>query len=212
MAVIFTNDIKQYISENYKGCKYKDLADKVNAVFSTNFTNTQIANFCCKNGFNNGCPRGGEETKYKKGHIPWHKGKTIEVSPKFKEHQFKKGNVPSNANPIGHEYIDPDGYTWVRVPCQYITASGKRKTYIAKHQLIWEQTYGKVPDGHKIIFLDGDKSNFNIDNLMLITDAEHLEMIRSDLRSTDSEITKAGALVAKIDCIIRKKVKRGKAN
>ena len=212
MAVIFTEGIKQYISENYKGCRYKDLTDKVNTVFGTNFTNTQITNFCCKNGFNNGCPRGGEETRFKKGNIPWNKGKTVELSPNSKAHQFTKGNIPPNANPIGHEYVDPDGYTWVRVSCQYVTASGKRKTYIAKHKLIWEQTYGKIPYGHKIIFLDGDKSNFDINNLMLVTDAEHLEMIRCDLRSTDSEITKAGALVAKIDCIIRKKDKCGKAN
>lgn len=204
MSKIFTDDIKQYISENYKGCRYKDLANKINQVFNTVLTETQVANFCCRNGFNNGCPRGGEETRFKKGNVSWLKGKHIaNVHPNFKAHQFKKGNIPPNAKPIGTEIISKDGYVYVRVECRGTTKSGKHITFIPKHHFIWEQKYGEIPEGYKLIFLDGNKENFDISNFMLVSDAENLEMIRSDLRSTNSDITKAGVLVAKIDCKIR---------
>lgn len=203
MAKIFTDDIRQYISKNYKGCRYKDLADKINKAFNTELTEVQVTNFCCRNGFNNGCPRGGEGTRFVEGHTPWNKDKHIDVHPNFKAHQFKKGNIPSNAKPIGTEIIGKDGYVYIRVECRGITKSGRSITFIPKHHFIWEQKYGEIPKGYKLIFLDGNKENFDINNFMLVSDAENLGMTRFDLRSTNPEITKAGALVAKIDCKIR---------
>ena len=38
----------------------------------------------------------------------------------------------------------------------------------SKHSLLWEQHHGrKVPKGHIVMFADGDRRNFDINNLML---------------------------------------------
>lgn len=40
-----------------------------------------------------------------------------------------------------------------------------------KHRLIWEQHYGTMPEGCRIIFLDGNTCNCNISNLYCIDDS-----------------------------------------
>lgn len=42
-----------------------------------------------------------------------------------------------------------------------------------KHQLIWEKYNGPIPEGMVITFLDGNKQNFDINNLMAITPELH---------------------------------------
>ncbi len=73
--------------------------------------------------------------------------------------------------------------------------------------MLWEKKNGKVPEGYVLTFLDGDKSNFTLDNLALISMAESLEITRSNLRSTNPEFTKTGILIAKVK-IARSKRKK----
>lgn len=35
--------------------------------------------------------------------------------------------------------------------------------------VIWEEANGPIPDGHQIMYLDGDNSNYQLDNLCLVT-------------------------------------------
>lgn len=52
--------------------------------------------------------------------------------------------------------------------------------------------------GHKVIFADGNKRNFNIDNLILVTNSEALIMNKNKLIYEDVELTKTGSLIAKV--------------
>ena len=52
--------------------------------------------------------------------------------------------------------------------------------------------------GHKVIFADGNNRNFEMDNLILVSDAEELIMNRNKLFKTDKELTKVGVTVAKV--------------
>jgi phage protein len=46
----------------------------------------------------------------------------------------------------------------------------ERNKWISKHRYVWEQHHNrKVPKGKVVIFLDGNKTNFEIDNLKLIS-------------------------------------------
>lgn len=40
------------------------------------------------------------------------------------------------------------------------------------HLLLWEEVHGQIPDGHALVFKDGDKTHITLDNLELITRAE----------------------------------------
>lgn len=107
----------------------------------------------------------GINTRLPKGNIPYNKGKPMEEEKRAKCEKsfFKKGHQSANTKPIGFERIGKDGYIEIR------TASG----FKPKQRAIWEEHYGAVPAGHIIVFIDGNKMNFDIQNLELISRAEN---------------------------------------
>jgi hypothetical protein len=76
------------------------------------------------------------------------------------------------------------------------------KNWRHKHITIWEAANGKVPRGHVVIFADGDKSNFALDNLILVSRGELVVMNRCGLISNDKDLTQAGKAVADIKLAI----------
>lgn len=67
-----------------------------------------------------------------------------------------------------------------------------------KHRYIFETNNGKIPKGSKIVFADGNKKNFELENLILVTDSEALIMNNNKLIYENRELTKTGVLIAKI--------------
>lgn len=122
--------------------------------------------------------REGAKTRYKKGNIPHSKGKkreefmTAEGIEKVKATEFKKNRVPHNWVPIGFERISKDGYIEIKFTDNYGMDSAKNFDF--KHRLIWIEKNGPIPFGMNVGFLDGDKRNFAIENLVLMNKAENL--------------------------------------
>lgn len=58
-----------------------------------------------------------------------------------------------------------------------------------------------------IIFKDGNKRNFALDNLAAITKKERLDMNRHDLFSSDPQATETGILLARLRTTIHQKEK-----
>ena len=56
--------------------------------------------------------------------------------------------------------LDADGYTYVKI-------ANPRK-WILKHRKIWIDNFGEIPESHAVIFLDGNKQNFDLFNLILV--------------------------------------------
>lgn len=79
---------------------------------------------------------------------------------------FKKGHNPQNKLEVGAERICRDGYTYVKV-------SDSPNKWVAKHHIVWGQD---VPKGHKVIFIDGNKRNFEPSNLRIVSNAEMMKM------------------------------------
>lgn len=112
-----------------------------------------------------------ETGRFRKGNVPFNKGlkqstyMSKENIEKTKKGRFKKGDLPHNTKPIGYERIDKkDGYTYIKV-------EGKRKL-VLKQRYIYSQKYGKIPPNHTICFKDGNKQNFDIDNLECVSREE----------------------------------------
>lgn len=88
---------------------------------------------------------------------------------------------------------DDLGYVHVKV------CDGKgNKNWVPKQRVIYEQHYGPIPKGHKVIFADGNRFNFDIDNLVLVSSSEELIMNQRNLRYDDQDLTKTGHLIAKV--------------
>lgn len=103
---------------------------------------------------------------------------------------FKKGHRPSNYCPVGTVRVKGDGYTYVKIADPGI--------WKQKHVLVWEAANGPKPKGHKLIFADGNKQNFRLENIILVSNAEHVRLNQNHLISDNAAITKAGVLLAKL--------------
>lgn len=105
---------------------------------------------------------------FSKGLTPWNKGKPF--SPAGSERgRFKKGQKPHTWQPIGTERVTDEGYLQRKV-----TDTGNTpRDYRPVHHLVWEaHTGGPVPEGHALVFRDGNLRNFDPANLELVTRAE----------------------------------------
>lgn len=66
--------------------------------------------------------------------------------------------------------INFQGYVDIRV-------NGRRQ---AMHRLIWEEAYGPIPEGHVIHHLNGDRADNRLENLELMTSAQHGKLHRNE--------------------------------
>jgi hypothetical protein len=116
-------------------------------------------------------------------------------------------NVHANRNrpekPLYTETIAKRGFIFIKVPREEKQHNG----WIPKHQRIWEQANGHIPPRHLVIFADGNKSNFALNNLLLVTRREFAFMNNSGLLSHNPEITKTAAALAKLNIALSDKKK-----
>lgn len=113
----------------------------------------------------------GAETQFKPGHKTWNKGmKGLNLGGA--ETQFKPGNRSGEAvkryKPIGTERLSKDGYLQRKVNDDMTF----HKRWRCVHILIWEEANGPLPDGHAVVFKDGNKQHLALDNLELVTRVE----------------------------------------
>lgn len=115
--------------------------------------------------------RKGNKGSFQKGHKTWNKGKKMseETKAKLQSTMFQKGNKTWNYLPIYSERITKDDYIEIKV--SDIPNVSRCVNWRPKHLWIYEQYHKCKVDTSKdcVIFLDGDKRNFDIDNLMLIS-------------------------------------------
>ena len=67
-----------------------------------------------------------------------------------------------------------------------------------KHRMVWEKHHGKVPPGHAITFLDGNKTNCELENLCLISTAENAVLNFTRLRCASTELMETSIALAKL--------------
>lgn len=212
MVKIFTDEMIEFVKENTKGISTAELMRRVNERFNTNFTLRQIKN--CK--ANHRLPSGVEGLgQFKPGHSSWNKG--LKMSEETKEKikatktMFDKGHLPVQTLPLYTERKMKGGYIEIKVSGdKYRSASGRGQVvsedtkWIPKQQKVWIDHYGDIPPKHKIIFLDKNKLNFDIDNLACVSMRMHATMCRKGRYTEFKEVTQAGKLLTELEQTIRK--------
>ena len=192
----YTQEHIDFLTENIPGRPFKDLTAMFNEKFGMSVKVTAIVSVTNKHGLHNGIDsrlnKGHEPTQFKKGLIPWNKGKKG-LNFGGKETQFKKGHKAHNWVPLGSERVNRDGYVDIKVD------DGKlQKNWKGKHIVIWEAANGPVPHGHIVMFGDGDKRNFNPENLILVSRKQLVRLNQCNLIQNDVKLTKAGIIIADI--------------
>ena len=162
----------------------KELTEKLNAQFGTDFTVSHIKSLCTRKKWNTG-----RTGCFEKGNIPLNKGtKGLTGANKT---SFKKGQNTWNKKPVGYERIcSKDGYILIK--------TAEPNTFKLKHRVVWEQAHGPVPKNHVIAFLNQDKTDCCLENLILMSKAEMVRYSQSFHRLATPQSNKSCLLMAKI--------------
>lgn len=167
---ILTSEQLAVFKQIYPTTKNKELAEMFNV--SVNFVARKARDLGVKK-----CPlfisnqqKNNNKGQFKKGLIPHNKGQKLsdDIKQKLQKTMFKKGNKPHHTKQIGDEIIDRDGYTLVKVSDSKI----KKERWRPKHHIVFGEP---IPKDMILIFIDGNKQNFDKSNLKLITKAENMK-------------------------------------
>lgn len=194
---ITTDEQDDFIRKNYKGLFNKELTDLINKEFGTSFTIQQIMSYKSRHRLDSGI-----DGCFEKGHKPFNKGLkqkdylSQESLENIKATQFKKGQKPTNWEPIGYERISKGGYIEVKVRDQKGVHSVNN--FELKHRLLWEKHYGEIPEKHVILFKNGNPQDIRLDNLMMIHRKVVAQVNKQGLYSHYPELTEAGVNLIKL--------------
>jgi len=186
----YTPEMLEWVRANATGVSNQELADRFSQVFGIEMTAYQMSVYK-----RNHKIKSGLTGHFEKGHVPYNKGKHIEVHPNCKKGWFKKGERPKNFKEIGTVVVNSDGFLVRKV--------ANPDVWKFESHIVWEAHHGSIPPGNKIIHLDRNRLNVDINNLAMISDVEHMEMIRRKSYSDNPEITRAGAAIAKLSVATR---------
>ena len=180
----WTDEEKEYLKEIVLGKSYNEIASLMKDKFNYDFKTSQIKSAIKRYGLTTG-----RTGYFEKKLIPWNKGKKGYMGAN--KTSFKKGIIPKNHKPVGTERVDNrEGYTKVKI--------GEPNRWELKHKVIYEKHHGKVEDGYTVIFLDGDNTNFDIDNLCKVSRHQLLLLNQHKLIYNNKELTGAGIEVVNL--------------
>jgi hypothetical protein len=187
--MVFEKHIR-FLKKIVPNTDYKIVTKLFNEKFRFNLSVENLRALCKRKNIHNGFTG-----VFSKGHIPHNKGIRGIYYPGCEKGWFKKNHVPWDYMPVGSERVRTDGYVDVKISD---TAMPVQRRWKAKHVIIWEKKYGKVPEGHCLIFLDGNKLNIKLNNLMMITFQVRAVMCKLKYFTDDREKTKTNLRLAQL--------------
>ena len=162
----------QFVKDNSSGRSFEEIAELFNKHFSANILPKQIQNLMARHGI--------RRYTYTLSSNSSNKSRPRGGSPKDRKNTGGFGvRVPIGSERI----IDKRGFIQIKI---------SESEWKRKHIFIWEQANGEIPEGYNVIFLDGNKSNFELNNLALATRNEITLLHRRGLQFNDTEMTKVG--------------------
>lgn len=187
----WTPELIDFLRDNYRRLSLAELTAAFNARFGTVIPETKI-----RATLRNHRIGSGRTGRFSPGESPWNLGKTGYMGANATS--FAPGNMPHNKRRLWSERVTVDGYVEISVP-ERNPHTGAATRFRLKHVWLWEGEHGKVPPGHALVFVDGDKTNVDLANLMLVTRSELLSMNLHGYREMPEEIKPSVVALAKIE-------------
>lgn len=198
---LFTDEMINFLQKNRKSKSLNEIRIIFNNEFNLNTSLDTIARVCARHKISTRKKLTDEMIEFLKNNVS---GNSFdELTQKFNTNFGTHKTVINimtackirgiknrrGTKPIGTEKIS-EGIVFVKV--------AHPDKWRMKHHLLWEQKNGPIPKECCIIFADGDKTNFNEDNLIKVSRAENFRLTLHKLRFFDPEYTKAGLNIVKI--------------
>ena len=192
----YTKEEDSFLKENSPLMSREELTRAFNERFGTNIKVSTINVRCLSRGWT-----ASSNGQFKKGGVPWQKSVSkdywlSQLRAADNAHKFPKGNIPHNTRPMGAERISYKGELLIK------TEVGWK----AKRQLAWEKHYGDVPKGMRVISVNGDMNDTNIENLRLIDNNTQLMLMTNNWNKSGSEIFDAGVMYAKLYFLLKEQM------
>lgn len=200
--LFYTPEMDAFFKNFVPGHSELEITDEFERRFDIRLRRAQLKNrmhyLWLKQGINTG--------QFRKGQPAYNKGMkqtdfmSAEAIERTKATRFQKGQEPHNAKGfgIGRERVDKDGYIQVKVKLHSNT-DGRWNNYRYKHVLIWEKEHGcHIPPKTAIIFADGNKRNFDPDNLVAVSRRTLLVINRHRIPYFDRTSLEAAMKIAEI--------------
>lgn len=142
----------------------------------------------------------GKANRFKKGNIPWNKGKRFNAGENAKQRRFRRGELNGRAKelykPLGHERVNKNGILERKIKSD----GPSSQRWKSVHRMIFEEHNGPIPDGHIVVFIDGNRRNFDICNLECISKKENMR------RNTVHNLPKELADIIQLKGVIQRKI------
>ena len=197
----YSPEMIDFLRENAWGKHTKELTKMFNEHFGVEKTAKQIAGVKKRYGF-----KCGFTGQFEKGLIPPNKGRKVSAQTyeKMKNSNtwYAGGHQPHNTMPLNYLKKDhKDGY-WYR---KYsMTGKTKKERWIACHHETWIKAHGPIPKDCIVIFLDGNKDNYALENLALIKRSTNARLNQMHMRYSNSETTRTAITHAQLtEAIVR---------
>lgn len=200
--LFYTPEMDEFFKDFVPGHSELEITDEFERRFGIRLRRSQLKNRMHYLGLKQGINTG----QFKKGQTAYNKGMkqtdfmSAEAIERTKATRFQKGQEPHNAKGfgLGRERVDKDGYIQVKVKLHSNT-EGHWNNYRYKHVLIWEKEHGcHIPPKTAIIFADGDKRNFDPDNLVAVPRRTLLVINRHHIPYFDRTSLEAAIKIAEI--------------
>lgn len=133
-----------------------------------------------------------------------HCNRELKIYFKDNEDRYTKARSRVQQFPIGAETIR-NGYVWVKVAddCYKATDYAGYKNWKPKHQIVWEQQYGEIPEDKMIVFLNQDKLDCSLENLYAISKSANAIMIKNKWYTHSREHTLTAIKWCELHCIAK---------
>ena len=143
--VVWTNEMIEYLKEHLNECSYNTLSVKMSEKFNCYITTSSLEHKVARLGLK-------KDLSAVKGYANENRG------------CFKKGQISPNRKPLGYERFDADGNVWIKY--------AHPDKFMRKSRWVYIQHYGEIADGMNVVQINGDKMDFRIENLRVLTNAD----------------------------------------
>lgn len=193
---VYTEEEHAFMREFVPGHSYREIAAAFTEKFGWEISIGQVNAYIGNHHLNTG-----RTGRFQKGQVPPNKGKKGACAAGCEKTWFSKGHIPKNHRPVGSERVNKDGYVEVKV--------AEPNQWRLKHRIVWEKVNGPIPKDYIIIFRDNDKTNTDIDNLLMIKRGIHAVLNHTGLCEYSGEFKDTVIKIAELKAATSK-AKKGR--
>lgn len=173
----------EWVKLNCPNLSRIQLTEQFNKLFNESKTKAQLVALVKNHKF-----KSGRTGHFEKGVPSWSKGTKGVL--KANSGSFKKGQTPHNWVPVGSKRVNSYGY--------HDTKVAEPNVWVGDHILLWEKHNGPIPINHNVRFIDNDRNNVTINNLILVNKSEHQYLTLNNFSDQPEELKDTVLLVSRI--------------